>query len=775
MLFRDRVNLSLTPALKKSSKLKVKLITSLIAAPVMMVGHSAVFAAPSGNANFDDEAQRSSHCSPDILAFPNHSKADSEGVLPIVLEADEVESEGKKKVTLKGKAFVAQGRQSIGGETIVYDRENDKVQANGAVELRSVAGDLITAESVELDVNTSIGSADNAKFKLAERGFITEQTNAVAVQSRGSAKKVLVEGEDFVRLKKAAYTTCVEGQDDFFIKASELELDRATGIGTAKNARFVFKGVPFFYLPRVSFPISDKRKTGFLFPVIGSDSESGFFFGTPWYWNIAPNADATITPKIFTDRGVQLGIEARHLSKNSETAINAEVLPSDSEFVDENGETDQTRHFIAIDHEQNFTEKLSLTLDINDVSDTEYFRDFRTNINAFSSTFTPSEARLEYLEENWDLRLRTVTYQVIDDSVTADPFDILPELSFNNRYDDIAGSGFNFRTNASATNFKRDGEESNSRVLIKPSIERPFENVWGFVKPKLEIDFASFSQEDVDSRTAPILSIDSGVFLERRTSFQGGKALQTLEPRLFYVNANSDANEGGGIANFDTTALDFNNFNDLFSTTGFTGGDNVADGQRLTFALATRFFDSEGDQRLKAQIGQVLFIDELESTNDEGVTTTRDKSDVLLDLDFQVTDSLRLNSFFGYGDIDGTGDEIRNANFNIDYQPSPHNFIKFSYRLNKDLNSDNTIVDSSQFVAEASWKVTPQWRVFGAQRYDIEDSESIQTQFGAEYDACCWSLALTADRLRKSEDEFRNAIFAQIEFAGLGKIKTGFQ
>ncbi len=772
MLFRDRVNLSLTPAVQKSSKLKMKLITSIIAAPVIMIANSAAYAAPSGNAAFDNETERSSHCSPDILAFPNHSKAGSDGVLPIVLEADDVESEGKKKVTLKGKAFVAQGRQSIGGETIVYDRENDKVKANGSVELRSVAGDLITADSVDLDVNTSIGSADNAKFKLAERGLITDETNAVAVQSRGSAKKVLVEGEDFVRLKKAAYTTCVEGQDDFFIKASELELDRATGIGTAKHARFIFKGVPFFYLPRVSFPISDKRKTGFLFPVLGSDSESGFFFGTPWYWNIAPNADATITPKIFTDRGVQLGVEARHLSKNSETEINAEVLPSDSEFVDENGETDQTRHFIAIDHEQDFTDKLKLTLDVNDVSDTEYFRDFRTNINAFSATYTPSEARLEYLEDNWDLRLRTVTYQVIDDNAT-DPFDILPELSFNNRYDDIAGSGFNFRTSAAATNFKRDGEESNSRVLIKPSIERPFENVWGFVKPKLEIDFASFSQDDADSRTAPIFSVDSGVFLERRTSFQGGKALQTLEPRLFYVNANSDADDN--TPNFDTQSLDFNNFNDLFSTTGFTGNDNVADGQRLTFALATRYFDGEGEQRLKAQIGQAFFIDELESTNDEGVTTTRDKSDVLVDLDFQVTDVLKFNTFFGYGDIDGSGDEVRNANFNIDYQPTANNFIKFSYRLNKDLNTDNTIVESSQFVAEGSWKVSPQWRVFGTQRYDIEDSESIQTQFGAEYDACCWSLALTADRLRKSEDEFRNAIFAQIEFAGLGKIKTGFQ
>ena len=788
MLFRDRVNLSLNPVLNKNSKLKVKLLTSLLTVPVMIGLQSSAFAAPSGNASFDAGAERASHCKPDLLAFPNHSQADAQGAAPIVLEADNVESEGKDKVTLKGKAFVAQGRQSITGEKIEYDRKNDKVKAKGGVELRSVAGDLISAEEVDLDVNTSIGNAKNAKFKLAKRGNITEETNAVEVQSRGSAKNVSVEGEDFVRLKGAVYTTCVEGQDDFYIRASELELDRATGIGTAKHARFVFFRIPFLYLPRVSFPISDKRKTGFLFPTLGTDSESGFFFGTPWYWNIAPNADATITPKVFTDRGVQVGLELRHLSKFSETEINAEVLPSDDEFDNE------TRSFIAIDHEQDFTEKLSLTLDINDVSDTEYFRDFRTNINAFSSTFTPSEARLNYIEDNWNLSVRTVTFEVIDEDVTSEPFDLLPQINFNNNYDDIGGTGINYSTNASATNFRRDGDDSNSRILINPSVERPFENTWGYITPKFEIDYAEFSEEGVDSRTAPILSIDSGLFLERRINFQGGKGLQTLEPRIFYVNSDSDSSTDA--TSFDTVALDFNNFNDLFSTTGFTGGDSVADGQRLTLALGTRFYNANGDQRFRAQIGQVYFIDELVSTDVDGVITTQDESDILLDFDYDINNNLTLGAFFGYGNIDGSGDEIRNANFDIEYQPSPQNFFKFSYRLNKDLQTVSTVsetsqldsetgqfvtetsqvvAETSQFVAEASWKVNSQWRLFGTQRYDIEDSESIQTQIGAEYDACCWSLTLTADRLRESEDEFRNAIFAQIEFAGFGKVRTGFQ
>ena len=769
MLFRNRVNLPYQTVLNRNSKLKVKLITTLLAAPVMIATQNISYAAPSANAVFDSNTERAAHCRPDLLAFPNHSQADADGILPIVVEADDVETEGKEKVNLKGNAFVAQGRQSITGESIEYDRENDKVKASGKVELRSVAGDLIQADDVDLDVNSSLGTAKNAKFKLAKRGEITDETNAVEVQSRGSAKSVSIEGEDFVRLKGAVYTTCVEGQDDFYIKASELELDRATGVGRAKNARFVFFKVPFLYLPQVSFPISDKRKTGFLFPTLGTDSDSGFFFGTPWYWNIAPNADATITPRIFTDRGVQLGVQFRHLSKNSETEINAEVLPSDDVFDDE------TRSFVAIDHEYNITDKLTFTLDVNDVSDTEYFRDFRTNITAFSSTFTPSEARLRYVEDNWDLTVRTVTFEVIDDAVTTEPFDLLPQVTFNNRFEDIGGTGINYRTNASATHFDRDGDDAESRVLVNPSIERPFETTWGYFKPKFEVDYAAFSEEGVDDRTAPILSIDSGLYFERRVNFQGGRGIQTLEPRIFYVNSDSDDDNSELTTSFDTIALDFNNFNDLFSTTGFTGGDSVADGQRLTLALGTRFFDADGDQRFRAQIGQVFFIDELESTDSEGVVTTQDESDILIEADYNVNDALTIGTFLGYGDIDGSGDEIRNADFNIEYEPSVHNFLKFSYRLNRDLVSDNTIEETGQFIADASWKLNSQWRLFGTQRYDIEDSESIQTQFGAEYDGCCWSLTLTADRLRESDDEFRNALFAQIEFAGFGKIRTGFQ
>lgn len=774
MFFRNRFNLTFV------SLTNTKRMVNFAAVSTALVVSNMAIAAQS---TCTDPSNEDCLCKPDILGFPNNKVAGPDGgALPIVLEADDVESDGDKKITLKGKAFVAQGRQSVGGDTVVYDRENDKLQAQGNVELRSLAGDQITADSLNLDINTAIGNAKNAKFKLAQRGDITEDTNAVLVQSRGSAKTVLIEGQDLVRLNDVEYTNCIEGNDDFLVKAGELELDRATGMGTAKSAKFIFKGVPFFYLPQFTFPITDQRKSGFLVPGIGNNSESGFIFDAPWYWNIAPNADATITPRLMSKRGVQLGVQARYMSEKSQAEMNLEYLPGDKEFEDEN------RSMLALDYDHQFNEKFSAKLDINDVSDVEYFRDFRSDVNMFSTTYTPSEASLRYNEKNWSLSARAVKYQVVNSTVNSQntPYDILPQLNFNNRYKDIFGTGVVFSSSASSSKFKRDGEEANSRFTFVPSIEKNFKENWGYTKPKLSINHASYSLDGQESRTAPVFSLDSGLYLEKRIQLAGQSALQTLEPRIFYVNAKSDAENTNF---FDTKNLGYNNFNDLFSETGFTGSDGLADGQRVTFALSSRIFDSEGEQKLKAQIGQALFLDDLEidySPNNNGIKTVQDQSDLLVELDYKFNPDLSAGVFLGYGqDIE----EMRNINFNVNYKPSDETYVKFDYRENKGaLGSNSSYIETgtpssfsvlgsgaqSQFIAQAGFKVSPRLNVFAKERYDLDASENIQTQLGFEYDACCWKLRLTADKLRRSADDYRNSIYAEIEFTGLGGVRTSF-
>ena len=702
-------------------------------------------------------------CEPNIIAFPNHTVDGPVGRIPIVLEADNVESKGDKEVILEGDAFVAQGRQSISAGKITYSQETERASGEGDVTLRSVAGDLITADAIELDINTKVGSAKNAKFKLAERGVIEADTNAVAVQSRGSAKELSIEGEGFVRLKNVEYTTCVEGQDDYFIRARELEIDQATGLGRAKGATIVFKGIPIFYAPTFTFPINDERKSGFLFPSAGFDSESGAVFSAPWYWNIAPNLDATFTPRLYTDRGVQLGIEVRHITDNSETSFHGEFLPSDSEFNDED------RSVVTIQHDQDITDRLSASINFNDVSDQEYFTDFRNDIRLFSATFIPRTADLTYNANYWNASIGISEFELVDDSIDPanEPFERRPELTFQSNLPKFGL--FQFDTSASATNFTSDVEEGGWRYLFNPSVEVPLENVWGFVTPRLELDYAGYSLDDdsdVDSRSVPVFSIDSGIHLEKRANFFGSSGVQTLEPRIFFVYAGDNDQED--VPLFDTQALNFNNFNNLFSISSFSGGDRAADNRQVTLALTSRVFDEDGVQRIKASIGQAYFLEDREvtaddETTDEDESTFTNKSDILAEATVDFGNNWELDTFIQYGTETS---EINTLNITGEYRESEDKFISLGYLRSE---VDSTI---EQAIFQGEWPVSDHFNVFGAERFSLEDSESLQTQIGFEYDACCWRLRLSANRLRTTNSDDRNSILAEFELTGLGRIQS---
>jgi len=704
------------------------------------------------------------HCQPTIMSFPNNTIEGGEnGKIPVLLEADDVEADGEDSVTLSGGAYVAQGRQSISGGTITYSRATDKIKAVGGIKLRSVAGDSVEADTVDLDVNRKLGTATNAKFKLAERGQIDPETNAVVMQSRGTAEEISLEGEQFVRMSDVKYTTCAEGQEDFFVKAGELEIDQATGMAKAKNASIIFKGVPLLYLPTITFPINDQRKSGFLFPSFGTDSESGFVIEAPWYWNIAPNVDATITPRILTDRGVQLGVEVRHKTEQGETLFYGEHLPSDDLASDED------RTMFALRHDSDIGENVSVDVDFNDVSDIRYFEDFGSEVGRVSSVYVPRSAKLNYSADYWNASLGYSDYQIVDDSVnvSGQPFERRPELSFSTN---LPKTGLvQVDVAASATNFAHEDatKDQGWRYVVEPKVSAPMEKVWGYVTPAVQLKNVSYSidNRDVDSRTTPILSVDSGLYLEKDTSFFGESVTQTLEPRALFLYRDADTIAAGDQVDFDTESVRFNNFNSLYSSTGFTGDDQVADGQQVTLALTTRMFNEDGNQRLKASIGQAFYSDDREiSRFKDGalVTETRDKSDLLGELTLDLGNSWQIDTFLQY---DTEESELSTTNLNARYAESTDKYIEFGYRKSNDSALD-------QLVVEGEWPISPNMSLFGVERYGLEESENLQTRLGFEYDACCWRLRVSADSLRRSNQETRNAIFAEFELTGLGKVNT---
>jgi len=276
---------------------------------------------------------KSCACQPSEIQFASPTlERNRDGQYPIVLEADDVASEGDDVVTLTGQAEVSQGRQTIVADKLQYFRETERIVANGNIEMISANGDYLSAQDIDVVTSTQIGTLSDAKFKLAKGISSQDGVDTVQIDSRGSAKVINLEGEGLLRLENTSYTNCREGDNSVVVSAKELKLDQLAGIGTARNATIRFKGVPIFYTPYLSFPINDERKTGFLTPGFGSDEESGNIIELPWYWNIAKNQDATITPRFYTDRGAQLGAEYRHRSYTSSTYFYGEILPDDDLF-----------------------------------------------------------------------------------------------------------------------------------------------------------------------------------------------------------------------------------------------------------------------------------------------------------------------------------------------------------------------------------------------------------------------------------------------------------
>lgn len=691
-----------------------------------------------------------------------------EGKYPISLEADAVESQGETIVTLTGNAEVSQGRNTIVADQLKYYRDTERVVANGNIEIISERGDYLSGESIDIHVPTQIGQLLNSEFKLARSMSSADGIDTVSIESRGFAGQVDLEGEGLTRLSNVKYTTCPEGNKDVMISAGELVLDQISGVGKARNATVRFLGVPVFYAPYLTFPINDERKTGFLSPSFGNDEESGNVFEFPWYWNIAKNQDATITPRFYTDRGVQIAAEYRRDSATSSTRIFGEVLPDDDLFG-------ETRDLLSIQHEQRFTSRLTGSINYNDVSDIDYFDDLRNDARYFSATFVPRDVQLNYSDRYVRVRARANEFQVIDDAITNVPYERLPSITLSTNLPN-GPYGLKYGLNASYTDFVSDTRVEGTRLALSPFVELPFENIWGYVKPRVsfhhrtyDLDNQAEDLSDDPSFSVPIFSIDAGIYLEKNINWLGAGALQTLEPRVFYVYAPDE--DQTDVPVFDTSQVSLNNVGNIFRENRFFGEDRVGDTNQVTFGLTSRIIDNEsGDERLNFSIGQLYLIDDLEQSVFNNATPIESGlGDLLVQLRTRSSGAWTTRTFVQF---DHDESEITTAQVSIGYAPQSDNRknISFGYRF-----SNGVTRDIDQLTTVVNWPISNRWQFFGSNRYSIEDSESLTTDLGVEYNSCCWKLRFSAqDRISNRDiDDKKTSFFIELELTSLGSFRTG--
>lgn len=659
---------------------------------------------------------------------------------------------GRAEVTLNGDAtftgdiLLRNGDRLLRAEGATFDRETSTLQVTGEAEFRNE----------ELRV-----SGSDARFSEAESqiSFTDASFDIWNVPARGTAERLVVKREGKVKMREVSYTACPPGHNDWVLKAEKLTVDRDSGVARAQNARMEVYGVPIFWLPVVSYPVTNQRKSGFLIPDVGNSERRGFDIATPWYWNIAPNYDATIIPRLMTERGLQMGGEFRYLRPSLGGILTGEYLADDDK-------TGKNRSLIAIQHQQALPWGWRGSVEGIDVSDSNYFEDFSSGLASTSQVSLDRRVDFDFYNGPWTALLRVQDYQIIDDTLTSDekPYKRLPQFVLRGHEPDGL-LGFDYRLISELGYFDRDVGATGFRAHLNPEIGRPVD--FGFLRfePGVGLDYTRYSLEntqpdetDDPQRTVPILSLDMRSTFERMINKD--RFLQTLEPRVLYTyipNRNQD-----DMPVFDTIEPDLN-IVQLYRTNRFIGYDRLSDANQVAIGLTTRIIRAEtGVEFLRATVGQLRYLSDSHVTlpGEEPIDET--SSDYVAEVGTRFANYWRFN--LGYQWNTGQTD-TQKAEASLRYRRGDTRIGSLSYRYRKSLLQE---VD-----AVLAWPLAEHWNFVGRFNFSIRGSEPLERFAGLEYETCCWAVRAVWRRyLTRRNGESDTSIGFQFVLKGFGDPGT---
>ncbi len=671
----------------------------------------------------------------------------------IEVKADDAQLVEEGTSVFTGNVDVQRANQQLSADKATYNKQTGQVSAQGNVTLRD-SEMVVDGEQANWSLNDEQGTMQNAEYQM-------RQMNA-----RGKAGSVVRQGNVATELDDASYTTCPKGDNSWVLEAGKVDLDHVEAVGEARNVVVKLAGLPVFYTPYISFPLNDERKSGFLTPSIGSSDETGFDLTTPYYWNIAPEMDATISPRYMSDRGLLLNGEFRYLYEQGNGVIDASYLNNDDLYRSGNEINpyhDEARKHFSWKHSSEFAKRWRANLDYNYVSDDDYLEDFSSSLSLASTTHLKRDFNVAYNAANWRFLARAQGYQTI--TTATEPYKRLPQLKFTGELPEQA-FGLTYALNTEYVDFDHDDLVSGQRFNIEPSISLPIESVSGFIKPRLAIqhtryeldDNLAFGAEESPTRTLPILSLDSGLFFERELTFANADYIQTLEPRAFYLYI--PERDQSALPDFDTGLKAFR-YSQLFSHNRFSGTDRVGDANQLSLAVTTRFINQKtGREVFNATLGQIRYFSNRNVTLNEAVATDND-SDYVAQLTANITQHWTLN---GEVQWDPDNDTNNLSSVQVRYRGTNGSILNMGHRYRRD---DIEQVDISTYIP-----LNQRWSVVGRWYRSIKDSRTLEGLAGIEYQSCCWATRLVArNYVNDVDDNERNlAFFLQIELKGLGSF-----
>ena len=673
-------------------------------------------------------------------------------------------------VRFSGGVEVRQGYRVLRASEAEYDRETGSATLLGEVEVRE-PGVLLRGATGSF--NSGTGEA-----RLTANQFVLHEQHL-----RGGADLVVRRGDGIIELDDGYYTYCPPRSDSWELKAGDIELDLEAGVGTARDAKIKLGGTSVFYTPWIQFPLDDRRKSGFLWPEITDDSNGGLDLATPYYFNLAPNYDATLTPRYIDERGLLTELELRYLSPAvGYWELGGAWIGGDDRYQQDVPGQDGDRWLSAIDQRGLFRQRWRTRIDFTKTSDNEYFNDVgTTSLQQKQSTHLLQRGEVDYLGDSWRASLRLEEFQTIARDIQRDPYSKLPQLTLSR-----SAPQSNFTPNllwqSDYAYFDHDKEPTGHRLYNEVGVNFPMEWIWGFFTPtakwrqlNYELDDDILFEGELDDAPdvgAPLFSLDGGLFFERETRW----GLQTLEPRVFYLY--SDFEEQKGLPDFDTTELTFT-YNQLYRETRFSGHDRIDDANQVTLGLTTRFIDPDsGSQRVAASIGQIYYFDDRRVNVDgQNFGDTEGSSAIAAELELALSSHWDFRSGWLWNTDEK---EIDQSNVQFGWRGDQGAIFNLGYSYRRNRTTQNQGRDIDQIDVSAYLPIDRDWRLFLRSLYDLEENDRVNDMAGIEYNSCCWRVRLVYQRYvdqntnRAAPElvEYENATYLEFQLKGLGGVGT---
>lgn len=682
------------------------------------------------------------------------------------VNADKIEGQTQVGVRAEGDVIVERNADVLNADWAQYDQATDTVTAGDRFTLYQ-NGSTVSGDQLVYNLKNQTGSGTAVRLNTEQGGRRLQSVS----------EKAELKGKGLYKLINTKFNTCSPGDASWYIQAQSIEADESTGIGVAKHASLVFGGVPVLYTPWADFPINGNRKSGLLVPTIATGSD-GLELSLPYYFNLAPNLDATFRPGIISSRGVQLGGQVRYLEPKFNGVIDGDWMPHDKKRHENN------RYQIKFDHNHQLTDKLSGGISFNQVSDDNYYRDFYGREDIASNVNLNRQLWLNYGDNIWggsfDGALNVQKYQTLanQDGYKDEPYAIMPRLT--GRWQKTMGKA-NINVFSQFTRFVHDSKQDGSRTVLYPSIRWDFNNQWGYIRPKIGVhatyyDLGSFGNQSGRrvSRVLPIFNVDTGMTFERNANLFGNAYLQTLEPRLFYNYIPTKSQND--LPNFDTSENSFS-YNQLFRENLYVGNDRINSANSLTAAAQTRFFNpNNGTELFRAGIGQKFYFKNDKVLLDGSVGRyERSQSDWVAFVHGKLSNSIHAGFDVHYNQNERRAESYAAT---IRYNPEPGKVLSARYKYGRNeriylqANGDYFYDKLSQVDLAAQWPLSKNLYAVARYNYEIEAKKPLEMLIGAEYKSnCgCWSASLVGQRYVTGENSHKNAVFFNLQLKDLSNI-----